>query len=40
MFFARNRLRNMHWLAILAYPLAFIKGLLIGQLLGRRAPRE
>ncbi len=40
MFFSRYRMRRMHWLVILAYPLAFVKGLLVGQFLGRKLSRE
>ncbi len=30
----KTRMRDMRWLAILAYPIAFIKGILVGRMLG------
>ncbi len=36
----RHRMRKMHWLAMLAYPLAFLKGMLVGQFLGRKLSRD
>lgn len=30
-----RKMRRFNWLAILAYPIVFIKGLVVGKLLGR-----
>ncbi|WP_277995597.1 hypothetical protein [Desulfitibacter alkalitolerans] len=35
LFKSKSRMRKFNWLAILAYPIAFIKGLIVGKLLGR-----